>query len=352
GIPLAARMLGNIDALARWGSWLAPLSNWLARSRPARWLNEKLLGIDRRRTPPAWRRQTFSRWFIRRGNVQSAISPGAPGQSVIPDHPPLTPGSPGLRSTRQLTLPVTFFNDTFTNYLEPEIGIAAVELLEAGGLTVELAAHRCCSRPQISQGLLEQARQLAAANAELLFPLADRGQKIVFCEPSCLSAMREDAPALLRGELRRKAELVARSCWLFEEFLEQGCQTGDVRLALEAGPTKILLHGHCHQKAMGALAPAMALLSRIPNCSVVDLDAGCCGMAGSFGYLREHYDSSQKIAERRLLPAIHSKEPGAVVLATGTSCRHQIQHFGGERAIHPAVLLRTLLAGDRSGYNS
>jgi Fe-S oxidoreductase len=101
--------------------------------------------------------------------------------------------------------------------------------------------------------------------------------------------------------------------------------------------------GPSHQKAMGALAPAVALLSRIPNCSVVDLDAGCCGMAGSFGYVREHYDVSRKIAERRLLPAVRNKEAGTVVVASGTSCRHQVEHFTGEAPVHPAVLLRSLL---------
>lgn len=173
------------------------------------------------------------------------------------------------------------------------------------------------------------------------------GQKILFCEPSCLSAVREDLPALLRGEAQRKAKAVAESCMLFEEFLEGVLRAGRRELSLRKGPPKILLHGHCHQKAMGLLPLSLALLSRIPGTTVVDLDAGCCGMAGSFGYGKEHFEISRDIGERRLFPAVRNKEPGAVVLAAGVSCRHQVQDFTGEAALHPAILLRSLLQRDQ-----
>ncbi len=316
GICWRARMLGNFHRLSEWGSSLAPASNWMVRSWPARWLNEKLFGIDRRRKLPRWRRPTLAQWFSRR-NGRPIVSGDSSG--------------------------VVLFNDTFTNYYDPEIGIAAVELLEAVGIRAQLGRHHCCGRPLISQGLLLQAREHAAANAELLYPLAEQGRKILFCEPSCLSAMREDAPALLRGEAQRKAQAVAGSCMLFEEFLEKECRAGRLRLALKPGPPKVLLHGHCHQKAMGLAPPARALLSRIPGCTVVELDSGCCGMAGSFGYLREHYDLSRKIGERRLLPAARNKEPDTVLVAAGTSCRHQVEDFTGQRAVHPALLLRKLM---------
>ena len=125
---------------------------------------------------------------------------------------------------------------------------------------------------------------------------------------------------------------------LFEEFLERALAAG--RSALRcAGPPKILLHGHCHQKAMGLLPPAKALLSRIPGASVVDLDAGCCGMAGSFGYVRDHFEVSRAIGERQLLPAARAQEPDSVLVASGVSCRHQVEDFAGARALHPAELL-------------
>ena len=135
---------------------------------------------------------------------------------------------------------------------------------------------------------------------------------------------------------QRRALRVADRAVLFEEFLENECQSGRVRLDLGQGPSQILLHGHCHQKAMGRLAPAKALLGRIPGATVVDLDAGCCGMAGSFGYAREHFEVSRAIGERRLLPAARSLRDGRSPGRGGTSCRHQVADFTGVRAVHPA----------------
>jgi Fe-S oxidoreductase len=149
--------------------------------------------------------------------------------------------------------------------------------------------------------------------------------------------VKEDAPALLRGEPREKARAVASACALFEEFAAQ------LDLPLRAGPQRILLHGHCHQKSMGLLAATSALLARIPGSTVVDLDAGCCGMAGSFGYGREHYDVSVAIANRRLLPAVKAMQPGDVLVAPGTSCRQQVKDLSGAAARHPAELIRDLL---------
>jgi Fe-S oxidoreductase len=173
--------------------------------------------------------------------------------------------------------------------------------------------------------------------------LAESGGPIVFFEPSCLSAIREDVPSLLRGEAQRRAQAVADRSMLLEEFLEGEWLAGRARLDLGSGPSRILLHGHCHQKAMGRLAPTRDLLGRIPGSTVVDLDAGCCGMAGSFGYVRDHYDLSRTIGERRLLPAARGMREGGVLVASGTSCRQQIADFTGTRAWHPAELLRSLL---------
>ena len=224
-----------------------------------------------------------------------------------------------------------------------EIGLAAVDVLDAAGIGVRLAPHRCCGRPLISQGLLDEARAAAQANPDALFDAASRGERILFLEPSCLSALREDAPSLLRGDAQRKARLVGDACMLFEDYVEQEWKAGRITLDLNAGPSTVLLHGHCHQKAMGLLPSTRALLSRIPSTTIVDLDAGCCGMAGSFGYAKEHYDVSRQIGERKLLPAARAMTPDAVLVAPGTSCREQVAHFTGAKALHPAELLRTLL---------
>ena len=322
GTLLRARAIGHVHTLAKWSSRLAPLSNVIADSVALRWLGEKTMGIDRRRRLPAWTRTTFARRFATRAH--SRQSPVASRQSTV-------------------TSPVVLFNDTFTNYMSPEIGLAATEVLEAAGMDVHLAPHGCCGRPLISQGLLGEARDLAAAHTEALHDVAARGEPIVFLEPSCMSAVCEDAPALLRGDAQRKARVVASACVLFEDFLERQSQKDPSWLRLRSGPARLLLHGHCHQKAMGLLPPARALLSRIPSCTVIDLDAGCCGMAGSFGYAREHYDVSRQIGERRLLPAARALNEGEVLVAAGVSCRQQVAHFTGVNAIHPATLLRSLL---------
>ena len=328
GTPLRARAIGHIHTMSKWASRAAPLANAAVGSKAGRWLGEQLFGIDRRRTLPAWTGDTFTRRFSRRTARRSSSNP----ESRIPNPESRTPSSP-----------VILFNDTFTNYAHPDIGVAAADVLEAAGTSVRLAPHVCCGRPLISQGLLDEARALAQANADALYDAAARGERILFLEPSCLSAVREDAPALLRGDLQRKARVVADASALFEDYLERECQAGSLSLPVRQGPATVLLHGHCHQKAMGLLPSARALLGRIPSCTVVDLDAGCCGMAGSFGYSREHYDVSRQIGERRLLPAARAMAPDAVLVASGLSCRQQVAHFTGVKAVHPAVLLRSLI---------
>jgi FAD/FMN-containing dehydrogenase/Fe-S oxidoreductase len=337
GTPVRARVLGHVHDLARFGSRLAPFSNWAAQSPPVRWLNERLLGLDRRRKPPAWTSKTFASRFADR---PYGAAPSSQSGFLTTDD---SHGASGRIEGR-----AHIFNDTFTNYYNPEIGMAGVGVLEAAGIPVGLAANACCGRPLISQGLLDEARRLAAMNADTLHPLAEQGGSLVFFEPSCLSAIREDAPALLRGDLKRKAHRVSEASVLFEAFLERRFEAGLAQPPLRRGPGTILLHGHCHQKAMGLVAAARALLSRIPGSTVVDLDAGCCGMAGSFGYVRDHFEVSRAIGERRLLPAARALNAGSVLVASGVSCRHQVEDFTGVRAVHPAQLLSSLLGSPLS----
>ena len=321
GTPLRARVLGHVRTLSALASRAAPIVNpWLGRDW-ARALNERLLGIDRRRTLPPWARRTLAAAWRRRPGG-GARRPGADG-AAQPD--------------------AVLFNDTFTNYYSPEIGLAAAGVLEAAGLTVGLGPRACCGRPLISQGLLDAARARARQAVRRLHPLAAAGTPIVLLEPSCLSALADDAPALLRGEEQRRAKEVAAACLLFEDYLNRRLDGGGATLPLRAGPDEVVLHGHCHQKSLGLVAPARALLERIPGARVTELDAGCCGMAGSFGYAREHFDVSRRIGERRLLPAARALGPGHVLAAAGTSCRHQVRDFTGVRAQHPAVLLQSLL---------
>lgn len=310
GTSIAAHVFGSARSAAEWGSRFAPLSNRLMNSTPARWAAEKVAGLDRRRSMPQWSRKRLTHL-----------------------------AGPTLDATAQALV----FADTFTEHADPEIGLAAIDVLNAAGILTFVAPNGCCGRPLISQGRLQEARRLAAANVHTLYDTAARGQAIVFLEPSCLSAIREDAPDLLRGELKRRARVVASRAVLFEEFLENECVQERATLPLRPGPKEILLHPHCHQRSMGLAAPAKALLSRIPSATVTDLDAGCCGMAGSFGYTRDHYDVSKAIGERKLLPAARALGKESVLVAAGTSCRHQVADLAGVTALHPAVLLQSLL---------
>jgi Fe-S oxidoreductase len=304
GIPARARALGNVHKTAKLASRVAPMANRIAASAIARRINEHLLGIDARRTLPAWRRDTLE---------QTARPRGTAGT------------------------PVTLFNDTFTNHYDPEIGHAAIEVLERGGCGVNIVRPGCCGRPLISQGLLGEARRQAEIVIEGLYPIAARGEAILFLEPSCLSAVRDDAVGLLRGALQERARAVAQQARLFEEH------AAELDLALKPASGRILVHGHCHQKSMGLLGATMALVGRIPGAAPIDLDAGCCGMAGSFGYAREHYDVSVAIANRKLIPAARAMQPGDVLVAPGTSCRHQVADLAQVAALHPAQLIRSLL---------
>ena len=309
GVPLRAHAFGHAHAASRMGSHFAPLSNAIVNSAPMRWAMEKTIGVDRRRTLPTWTRNTFRKRTI----------------ASIPSDGPL------------------LFVDTFTEYEAPQIGLAAIEVLRAAGLDAGVAPNVCCGRPLISQGLLSEARRQAAANVHGLYDLAARGHAIVFMEPSCLSAVKDDAPGLLRGELQYRARVVARQAVLFEEYLERECSAGHAALKLTPGPANIHLHPHCHQRSMGLAAPARALLARVPGATVIDLEAGCCGMAGSFGYTRDHYEVSRAIGERKLLPAARALDARSVLVAAGTSCRHQVHDLAGVTAMHPAELLQSLL---------
>ncbi len=305
GTPLKARALGHLPDLSVWAGQFSAIANAMIASGPVRWFNQKVMGVDERRGLPPWSSETLTEKL---GNITR---------------------NPGTRR-------VTLFNDTFLNHYHPEVGVAAIEVLERGGCQVDVVRPGCCGRPLISQGLLEEARKRAHTLVDALHPIVERGEKILFCEPSCLSSVKEDAIGLLRGEEKRRARDVAAACILFDEF------AASLDLPLRPGPERILLHGHCHQKSMGMLEHTVSLLSKIPQATVVDLDAGCCGMAGSFGYT--HYDVSVAIANRKLLPAVKEMKPGDVLVATGTSCRQQVKDLAQAQAVHPAVLLKELLS--------
>ena len=332
GIPRRVRLFAHTARLAQWGSRLAPFSNWLLRSYPVRLFNEYGFGLDRRRRPPAFARRTFLDWWHR-------------------EHSPHV-----ARPVRQLTT-VALFADTFSNYFEPAQAIASARLAERLGVQVMVPEQVCCGRPLISKGLLDAAQQQAARTTATLFPLVAQGIPILFCEPSCYSAVVDDHPHLLRGVEQERAMQVAKNCQTFEQWAAATHQALEPEFQFSTGPEKILVHGHCHQKALTGTGSMIELLNAIPGSTVTELDTGCCGMAGSFGYEREHFDVSREIGRQKLFPAIEaslahqSGVPDTCVVAPGFSCRQQIAHFTGATPVAPASLLESLLPDESQERN-
>ena len=314
--PLADRLFGAPDVLARWGSRLGPLARWADRRGWAASLLARTIGFDRRRSLPKLARQSFASWFRR---MEAASQPQSPRGEVA------------------------LFPDTFTNYFEPRIGIAACRVLWALGYRVVLAPVVCCGRPAISRGLLGRARRLARESVRALGGIAGEGTAIVGLEPSCLFSFRDEIPDLVPEEDRPAAQAIAKRAVLFDEFL------GDHREELSrltggrGEGSHVLAHGHCHQKTFCGTGPLAGLLSTT-GAQVTVADSGCCGMAGSFGYTSDHYELSLAIGERRLFPAVRTLATEDALVAAGTSCRHQVLDATKRYAIHPAEYIAQYLA--------
>jgi FAD/FMN-containing dehydrogenase/Fe-S oxidoreductase len=340
GIPLRSRLFARVAGLNRLAQAAPGLANPLLRG-PGRWALAAV-GVHPARRLPRLARQSFSRWF-------EARTPGPEGESAAP--PPSSSG----RDRPELV----FFHDTFTEHHEPHIGEAAVRLLEACGYRPILVRRLgCCGRPAYSKGLLDLARSMAMRNLAQLEPYARAGTPIVGVEPSCISMLTGEYRDLVPGAA---AEAVASASSLLEDFLLRAGRAlpefGDLRLddfparsdrsLPESGqsPRPLLYHGHCHQKANFGTEAVQALLSRVPGVQLQPIESSCCGMAGSFGYEREHYDLSVKLAELALAPAVRAAPQGALICASGTSCREQIHHTTGRRALHPVEVLAAALPG-------
>ncbi|PJN01683.1 FAD-binding oxidoreductase [Streptomyces sp. CB01201] len=325
GTPFRSRLFGAIRLLQRIGSATAPLSNLPGRSRPLRRLLERWPGITAARPLPTFARENLVRWYRRR-------TPHRHLRRVVP------PSAPAAAPMGELT----FLADSFTTYTEPGIGRSAIELLEYSGWRVRLVHQGCCGRASLSKGLLDDAKRASARLSEALAASGAPDAPITGCEPSCLMTLRDEHLSLHPGSARARA--VAGRVRQLEELLCEAVDSGRLRLRDTGRPVgrRLLYQGHCHQKAEVGTAATLALLRRIPGAEVVELDAGCCGMAGSFGFETEHYELSMKVGEDRLLPAVRAEPTETLIVASGVSCRQQIQHGTGRRAWHPVELIRAV----------
>lgn len=301
GVPVRARMMGNIHNLSRLAAPVAPLANFLVNS-PVTKPVMSAIGVHRERKLSPFQNRTFPHRF-RSYRRQNAI-------------PPVTRGK------------IVYFHDTFATYNYPEVGIAAVKLLEAAGFEVVIEERRaCCGRPMLSKGFVDAARRNARRNVSVLAGYAREGIPIVGTEPSCILTLRDEYRDLLPDDPDMKA--VAGQSYLIDEFLGKLEADGELGInwKTNTGP-EVFFHGHCHQKAMIGVEPSMAML-KAAGCRPTESGAGCCGMAGSFGYETEHYEVSRKVGEERLFPALRETPMDVKVAVSGVSCHQQIEHFTG-----------------------
>ncbi len=313
GLSLHNRLVGYLPRYAPFAARFAALFNLRDRVPVLRWASEKFANFSARRSLPQWRPDIYRN------------------------------RSEGEAGSREVVL----FADTFNRYFERENLDAAMRVLVAGGYRVHAALPGdgtrplCCGRTFLSVGKVDEARAEMRRTLKALAPFAARGIPIVGLEPSCLLTLRDELPALLKGEA---ADKVAANALLFEEFLAREQKSGHLDLPLGALPQKALLHGHCHQKSFGAMSAVERVLKLVPDLIVETIESSCCGMAGSFGYNSGTIDVSLKMGELSLLPAVRKAGGDTIVVADGTSCRHQI-HDGAQRdALHVARVLEMSLA--------
>jgi Fe-S oxidoreductase len=321
GLSLRDRLVGYLPRYSGLASRLAPLANWRNNSPLLRRLFETFAGISAQRALPAWRRDVFK-------SESEAVGP-EDGREVV------------------------LFADTFNRAYERENLDAALRVLVEGGYRVHMPkpADRgrplCCGRTFLSAGLVDQARAELDRLVATCAPFAARGVPIVGLEPSCLLTLRDE---LLSLRSDNDARSVSAHALLFEEFLVREAEAGRLRLPLGSIAGKALVHGHCHQKSFGAFKPVEKILRLVPDLTVETIESSCCGMAGAFGYGADTYQVSMEMAELSLLPAVRRADETTLIVADGTSCRHQIRDGAERPAFHVARVLAMSL--DRAKTNS
>ena len=306
GIPLRNRIVGHFDRLSRYASYLPRVSNTLL----ARQWFKKMLGFHPQRRLPRLASQRFSQWLTTHNSPHR------------PDH------------DNQVVLIL----DPFSEFFEPNVAIAAMRVLERLNFRVTVTPCISFGRSQISQGFLSRARELIENAIDTLYPFAENGLAIVGLEPSELLTLRDEAPDLFKERaLKKRVERVSGRSFLFDEFIaRQNNSLNSESLFSNSSHQHFMVHGHCHQKSIVGMQATQSMFSLLPDTETEIIASGCCGMAGAFGYEKEHYDISQQIAELELFPAIRKSPDNSLIVAAGTSCRHQIADGLGVKAFHPA----------------
>lgn len=319
GVPMRSWLVGNFSKMTGIASYVPWAYNLVFKNAPLRRLANQIVGFHPDRTMPLLHNTTLKNWASGRG--QSTSGKG------------------------QASGKVYLFCDEFTNYNDVEIGKKAIQLLQKLGYEVVIPEHGPSGRPQLSKGLLKDAKKIAEQNVQLLKGLISDQTPLVGIEPSAILTFRDEYPDLVSEELAEDAKQLAKNALQFDEFIAREIDAKRINSSqFTTQSKKIKLHGHCQQKAIASMVPTKKMLSLPKNYEVTLIPSGCCGMAGSFGYEKEHYELSMKIGELVLFPTVRNQPEEVIIAAPGTSCRHQIHDGTGRRALHPIEILWEALA--------
>jgi len=308
GYSIRDRLFGYTHNISRLTSILQPISNLITTNNVSKLILSNI-GIHDKRTLPKLSGESFTNWFNNRPQSAKKIA----------------------------NKKIVYFHDTWVSYYNPEIGKAAVKILEAAGFEVILVEKRvCCGRPMLSKGMIEQARAGALKNVSALAEYVNRGIPVVGTEPSCILTFREEYLDLL--PVNNGAKALSQNSYLLDEFLFDLHNSSKLEIHWKHSGPDVFYHAHCHQRSLIGNGAALEMLS-LSGCSVIESRAGCCGMAGSFGYESEHYEVSKTIAHERLIPAVKQTTSDTVIAVSGISCHHQIEDFSDKKTRHIAQVL-------------
>jgi len=315
GVPLQSLLIAKISRIQQLGMIMPGLFNWGVSNKLTSSGIKKMLNFAPQRSIPTIHKTSLRKWIenYQKKNIYQNTTPK---------------GS------------LYLFLDEFTNYMDVEVGMAFVLLMTRLGYEVKTTEHTHSGRTEISKGFLKKAKKSANTNVSLLYDVISKNTPLVGIEPSCILSFRDEYPDLVDKELKEKAKSLAPHCLLYDEFIVREIKKGNItKEQFTQEKLKILLHGHCHQKSLASIEPSKIMLSLPENYEVEVIPSGCCGMAGAFGYEKEHYELSMKIGELSLLPAVRAAKEEVYISAPGTSCRQQIQDGTGRKAMHPVEIL-------------
>jgi Fe-S oxidoreductase len=317
GVPFRSRLIANYSGSSRLGSIAPGLYNLLMTAPAISRLVKKISGFAVERSMPTLYRTTLKTWYNRRNKSRK----------------------------QQSNKRVYLFCDEFTNYNDTEIGIRTIELFEKLGYEVIIPEHIESGRAWLSKGLVRRAKKIANKNISLLIPLINEDTPLIGIEPSAILTFRDEYIDLASDDQLESAKKLAAHVYLVDEFIALEIEKGNIsKTSFKTDKRLVKLHGHCQQKALSSVLPSVKMLSLPENYTVEVIPSGCCGMAGSFGYEKEHYDLSMKIGELVLFPTVRSADGETIIAAPGTSCRHQIKDGTGKRALHTVEVLYDALA--------